>query len=117
MKEVEKDVKEAAKITFRIIAAVVGILGSIVALVTNILYSSGARILGGTHHGWYGLLVVFVAFVGAILAVFSPVVGAVLLLVAAVAFFFVVKGFAVLASVILLIAAVVAFLDRGKVRA
>lgn len=116
MNQVGKDVKEAAKVTFRIIAAVLGIIGSIVALITNVLYSTGSKLTGGASHGWYGLLIVVVAFIGAIVAAFSPVVGAVLMVIAAIAFFFVVKGFAIVASLILLVAALIAFLDRSKVR-
>lgn len=116
MREVGNDVKEAAKITFRIIATVIGFIGVLIAVITDILYATGSAIFGGHSHPWYGMLVVLVAFIGAVLALFRPAVAALVMAVAAIAFFFVVGGWAAFASVVLLIAALVAFLDRGNVR-
>lgn len=120
-----QEVKEAVRVTFRLVAMVIGLIGTILALITNIAYSTGSRIIfingnghnGTTSHGWWGLLVVLVALIGSIAAFFRPAVGAFLMVVAAVAFFFIVNGFAVVASVVLIIAAIVAFLDRKSVAA
>lgn len=109
------------KILGRIGALICGLLGAILALITNIAYSAvhDALRLGGAKtieqsHGFIGLALVVVAFAGALLALPAPGVAALLLLVAAVGLFFIVKVYALLASFFLLAAALLAFLDRKQ---
>lgn len=99
----------------RVLAMVSGLFGVIIAFFINLLYSTFhvlGRISGITNdrsHFFYGLLVVLIGLIGSVLTLFSPIVGAVLLAVAAIAFFFIVGWWAILASLFLLIAAVLAF--------
>jgi hypothetical protein len=99
----------------RILALVIGLFGTLAALIVNILYSSLhvlGRVTGITNdssHFFWGLLVVLIAFVGSILVLFAPIVGAVLLAIAGIAFFFIAGWWALLASPFLLIAAVMAY--------
>lgn len=99
----------------RILAMFVGILGVIIAFFINILYSMFhvlGRVAGITNdrsHFFWGLLVVLIGLVGSLLEPFSPIIGAVLLLVAAISFFFIVGWWAFLASPFMLVAAALAF--------
>ena len=104
-------------------AMILGIVGVVVALVVNFAYSGvhdALRLGGDKHishsHGFIGFLLIVVGFVGALLALPAPVVSAVLLLVAGIGLFFVVKAYAILCSVFLLVAALLAYVDRTKKR-
>ena len=101
--------------TMRMLAMITGLFGTVIAFVINILYSTFhvlGRITGITanqSHFFYGLLVVLIAFIGSLAVLLIPIVGAVLLAVAGIAFFFIAGWWALLASPFLLIAAVLAF--------
>ena len=101
--------------TMRTLAMLIGLFGTIIALVINILYSSFhvlGRVTGITanqSHFFFGLLVVLIGFIGSLAVLFTPIVGAVLLAVAGIAFFFIAGWWALLASPFLLIAAVLAY--------
>jgi len=104
-----------ARLTERGLPVIIGIVGALVALVIDILYAL-AHVLGrvagmntDSSHFFGGLGVVLVAFIGALLAAVSPLVGAVLLVVAAIGFFFVVGWWAVIAAPFLLGAAYLAY--------
>jgi hypothetical protein len=103
------------QLTMRTLALIIGLFGVIVAFVINLLYSSFhvlGRVTGITNdqsHFFFGLLVILIGFVGSLLAFFFPIVGAVLLAVAGIAFFFIAGWWALLASPFLLIAAVLAY--------
>jgi hypothetical protein len=99
----------------RTLAMIIGLLGVVIAFCINILYSTFhvlGRVAGITtdrSHFFWGLLVVLIGLVGSILVMFRPMVGAVLLVVAAIAFFFIVGWWALLASPFMLVAAILAF--------
>lgn len=99
----------------RILALIIGLFGVVAAFIINLLYSVLhvlSRVVGIPNNGshfFFGLLVIFVGFVGSLLAVFAPSIGAVLLLVAGIAFFFIAGWWALLASPFLLIGAVLAY--------
>jgi len=101
--------------SMRILAMIVGLVGVVVAFVINLLYSSLhvlgriAGITSDSSHFFFGLLVILIGLVGSVLALFFPIVGAVLLAVAGIAFFFIAGWWALLASPFLLIAAMLAF--------
>ena len=101
--------------TLRTLAMIIGLFGTIIAFFINILYSTFhvlGRITGITanqSHFFFGLLVVLIGFIGSLMVLLTPIVGAVLLLVAGVAFFFIAGWWALLASPFLLIAAVLAY--------
>jgi len=109
--------------TLRTLAMIIGIFGAVIAFIINILYSSFhvlGRVTGITadqSHFFYGLLVILIGFIGSLLVLVSPVVGAVLLAIAGIAFFFIVGWWALLASPFLLVAAVLAYRhSRGQQR-
>jgi hypothetical protein len=108
------------RIAGRVGALILGLIACAIALVTDILYSlmhrmSGA--LGSTNldqtHGFIGFLLVLVGVLGSILALFSPVVAAVLLLIAGIGLLFVVKGWAIISLIFFVLAAYLAFRDRA----
>ena len=111
-----------ARFAGRTIALVVGIIGTILALVVDILYSL-AHVLGevtgitrNTGHFFYGLLVVLGGLAGSLLAPISPLVAALLLAAAGIGFFFVVGWWAIFASIFLLVAALLTFGNRRRVK-
>lgn len=103
----------------RILALILGLVGSIIAFLVDISYSTFhhmAGILGDAHlsrtHGFIGFGLVLVGVLASFLALFAPVPAAILLLVVGIALFFVVKGFAIFSILFFVLAAVFAFLGR-----
>lgn len=107
-----------ARFTMRTIALIVGIIGTVLALVINILYSLAhvlGRISGFTQnsgHFFYGLIVVIAALAGSLLAPINAILAAVLLVAAGIGFFFVVGWWAIIASIFLFVAALMTFSNR-----
>lgn len=91
---------------YRFFAFLLGMAGAAAALGINVFYSTSTRFqsLVGFHpdasHGWLGLGCVVLAFIGACLLLFRLTIpaGALLLVIAGIAFFFVVNWWAWLAS-------------------
>ncbi|MBO0702181.1 MAG: hypothetical protein J2P38_04560 [Candidatus Dormibacteraeota bacterium] len=107
------------RIISRILALILGLVGSAIALIVDISYSAFHRAIGmlgdatlDRTHGFIGFLLVLVGVIGSILALFQPVVAAVFLLVAGIGLFFVVKGFALFSILFFVLAAIFAFLGR-----
>src|SRR5260370_6514324 len=71
--------------TMRTLAMITGLIGVVVAFVINILYSTFhvlGRVTGITSnqsHFFFGLLVILIGFIGSLMGLFTPIVGAVLL--------------------------------------
>jgi hypothetical protein len=103
------------RLTMRTLALIIGLLGVVIAFIINLLYSSFhvlGRVSGITSdqtHFFWGLIVIIIGLVGSLFALFLPTMGAVLLLVAGIAFFFIAGWWALLASPFLLIAALLAY--------
>src|SRR5258708_10957918 len=101
------------------LAMLIGIFGVVVAFVINILYSTFhvlGRVTGITSnqsHFFFGLLVVLIGFIGSLMVLFTPIVGAVLLAVAGVLFFFILGLGGALASPFLLIVAVLGYTESS----
>ncbi len=97
-----------------------GVFASVIAVIVDALYSFFhvlGRISGITNdpsHFWWGLFVALIGFVGSLLSISSPVLAAVLMLVAGVAFFWVVGWWAIFASLFFFIGAALVILDRGR---
>lgn len=109
------------QLTMRTLAMITGLFGTVIAFLINILYSTFhvlGRVTGITanqSHFFFGLLVVLIAFIGSLAVLLTPIVGEVLLLLAGIAFFFIVGWWALLASPFLLIAAALAYRhSRGQ---
>ena len=111
---------EIARIAGRLAAAVLGLIGVVLALVVNFFFSgindiikiSGATAPDSTH-GFIGLGLIVLAFVGAIIAVFKPRASALLLLIGGAGFFYPVGWFALIASPFMLLGALLAFIDKA----
>lgn len=104
------------KIAMRMLATIIGVVGSIVALIVSIS-ASVLKDLTGNHnqaHGFVGLLLVVISFIGALVAVPFPVVAAVLMLVGGLGMIYVAGAGAIIGAPLLLIAAVLAYMDRRK---
>jgi hypothetical protein len=118
MAQVNSNAGSLGRLTMRTIAMIVGLVGTAVALVINILYSL-AHVLGrvsgitdDSSHFFFGLLAVLVALGGSFLTVFTPLLAAAMLLAAGIGFFFVVGWWALIASPFLFVAALLAFSNR-----
>ncbi len=102
-------------LSLRMLALIIGLVGAVIAFIINVLYSSFhvlGRVAGITNnqsHFFWGLLVVLIGFVGALRVPLLPIVGAIMLGRAGIAFFFSAGWWALLASPFLLIAAVMAY--------
>jgi hypothetical protein len=99
----------------RILALITGLVGVVIAFIVNLLYSSlhvlsrVNGIVSSPSHFFFGLLVILIGLIGSVLVLFAPIVGAVLLAVAGIAFFFIAGWWALFASPFLLIGAVLAY--------
>jgi hypothetical protein len=109
------------RLSTRVLALVLGVIGAICALVINIGYSTGRHVNNivfsgdATSHGFIGLLLVLVGLAGALMTPILPIAGAVLMAIAGIGFFFIVGWWALLlASPLLLIAAALAFSARRE---
>jgi hypothetical protein len=111
------------RFALRTVALVIGVVGFVIGLIVNFAYSTfhfigdmmGADVR--QSHGVIGFLVLVVGLVGALLAPFSAVVSAVLMLAVGIALFFILHWAALLVSPFFIVAAVIAFLDRSASRA
>jgi hypothetical protein len=116
--QVNENRGDVARFTFRTIASIVGLIGAIIALVIDILYSLThllGRVAGVTDdptHFWWGLFVILVGTVGAFLAPILPILSAIMLLGAGIAFFFIVGWWAAIASPFFIVAALMTFSNR-----
>jgi hypothetical protein len=106
--------------SLRILAMIVGLVGVVIAFIVNLLYSS-LQIMGrvsgvtsGPMHFFFGMLVILIGLIGSVVAVFDPIVGAVLLAIAGIAFFFIAGWWALFASPFLLVGAVLAYEHSKK---
>ncbi len=104
----------------RTLGMISGIFASVVAVIIDALYSFFhvlGRVSGITDdpsHFWWGLLVALIGFVGSLLSFGSPLVAAILMLIAGVAFFWIVGWWAIFASLFFFIGAALAFLDSRR---
>jgi hypothetical protein len=113
----------AMKFALRTVALIIGVVGFLVGLVVNFAYSTfhfigdmmGADVR--QSHGVIGFLVLVVGLIGALIAPFSAVVSGVVMLVVAIALFFILHWAALLVSPFFIVAAILVFLDRPAARA
>jgi len=111
------------KFALRTVALIIGVVGFLVGLVVNFAYSTfhfigdmmGADVR--QSHGVIGFLVLVVGLIGALIAPFSATVSAVVMLVVAIALFFILHWAALLVSPFFIVAAILVFLDRPAARA
>ena len=110
------------KLALRTIGMILGLLASALVLIIDILYSLTNTLVkasghtGVDSHFFIGLLVTLIGVVGAFLADPLPDVSVILMLIAAVGFFFLVGPWAIIPGIVFLIALVIVFLDRGHAK-
>ncbi|HEX8035436.1 MAG TPA: hypothetical protein VF510_16385, partial [Ktedonobacterales bacterium] len=107
-----------ARFSLRAIATIIGLVGAVLALVVVLLYNvfnalgKVAGVTNDTAHFFWGLFIVLFAAVGAFLAPILPILAAIMLLVAGIALFFVVGWWALIASPLFIIAALLTFSNK-----
>jgi hypothetical protein len=111
--------KGAIEGLLRILATVIGLVGALMALVAVVFHVVITDSRNGLGNGHFptGLLMFFLALIGALIAYPFPVVAALLMVIAAIGLFLIAHIASWLAIPFLLIAAILAFLDRNKGRA
>jgi hypothetical protein len=112
--------KGAIEGLLRILATVIGVVGALMALLVVVFHTivADARANGlGNGHFPTGLLMFFLALIGALVSYPFPVAAAVLMVLAAIGLFLIAPLASWFAIPFLLIAAILAFLDRNKGRA
>src|SRR5689334_5508438 len=98
-------------IPVRMLALICGIVGGVIGFIINILNSSLrfvgqiANITDSGGHLFIGTLVAIVACVAAIIVMFAPEVGAILLILCAIGFFFAIGWWALIPAIFLLVGA------------
>ena len=106
----------------RVMAVTLGIAGAVIAFVVSALYSMLhllGRIAGITAdrgHFFIGIGLTILAVIGSLLLSGAPEVGAVILVLATIAFWFIIGWWAIIPAVFLLGAAGLAFMGRGQRR-
>jgi hypothetical protein len=110
------------QLTSRFLALIVGIIGGVIGFIINILNSSlhfVGQIFGITNTGGHlfiGTLVAIVAVIASILVLFAPEVGAIVLILCTIGFFFAIGWWALIPALFLLLGAWLAFRARGERR-
>lgn len=108
------------KLALRTVGMILGLLASALVLIIDILYSLTNTLVkasghtGVDSHFFIGLLVTLIGVVGAFLADPLPTASVVLMLIAAIGFFFLVGFWAIIPAIVFLIAIVIVYLDRGR---
>lgn len=102
----------------RLGALILGALGVIIGFIVNLLVVFVRHVITGANsHGVVGLLMVLLGLLATIIVGIAPESAALLFLIAGVVFFWVAGLWALLVSPFFLLAAVLAYLDRRRVRA
>ena len=107
------------RIPLRSLAMILGLIGAVIGFVTSLLYSL-AHVLGriagittSSSHFFIGVGLTILALIGAVLAPFSGIVAALLMVAAVVGFAFIIGWWAILPAIFLLPAAWMAFSNRA----
>jgi hypothetical protein len=104
----------------RILSLILGIVGGVIGFVINILNSSMhfvGQVFGVTNTGGHlfiGTLVAIIAIIAALLVLFAPEVGGVLLILCTIGFFFAIGWWALIPAVFLLLGAWLAMRARSE---
>lgn len=107
-----------ARFSLRSIALIVGLVGSFLALIVNLLYGvfhllgRVAGITSDSAHFFLGVLVVLIGVSGSLMAPVFPMLGGIALAIAGVVFFFAVGWWALLVSPFFFVAALLTLSNR-----
>ncbi len=115
------------KLAGRVAALVIGIVGSVVALIvtlitvvafhTNQLFDTSGLTNTSHSHGFIGFLCFVLGVIGSLAAILFPGFATLLLLIAGLVMLYVAGGWGLIPLVILALAAWLAFADRSSARA
>lgn len=111
------------KLLSRTIAMAIGLVGTVIGFVVVALYSLVhvlARMSGVTadrSHFFIGVGLTIVAAIGSLVLLAAPEVGAIILVLATIGFWFIVGWWAIIPALFLLSAAVIAFMESRQHRA
>jgi hypothetical protein len=106
-------------IAARTVGMIIGLVGAVIAFVITI-FTVAARHIGdlvnpgttATSHGFLGIVAFIVGLVGALLALPSPIVSAVLMVIAGLLMLYVAGAWGIIPLVLLVVGAVLVYLDR-----
>jgi hypothetical protein len=108
----------------RTLGMILGLVGAVLAFVITLFTVAGRHIgdivnpsSAGTSHGFLGTVAFIIGLVGALLALPSATVSAVLMLIAGLLMLYVAGGWGVIPLILLGLGAVLVFLDRNAARA
>ena len=104
----------------RAVGMVIGIIGAILALLVTFINFFVKNIQAGSlgnAHTPTGILMTILAFVGAIIALPFPIASAILMIIGGIGMIFVAGAFGALPLIVLVVAAIIVFLDRNKISA
>ncbi len=110
------------KLAMRTVGMIFGLLGAVLMLLVDILYSlfhTLSRLAGysaDTTHFFIGLMVTIFGLVGAFLADPMPITSVVMMLAAMIAFFLLTGAWAIIPAVFFVIAILIIFFDRSRRR-
>jgi hypothetical protein len=111
--------REAGRFT----ALIFGLIGSAIALIILVLWGTIHNVIGafqdssaGPNRLGWGLLLIGVAALASILALFLDRISSILFIIVGIGLFFVISGWAIIPLIFFLIAAFFAFLDRSPSR-
>lgn len=107
----------AMRVIGRLGALILGLIGVVVGLILDLTGLIIGHSTGQQTHGFLGLVLLLVGLIGSVLAVFSPVTAAILMLIAGIGFFWVIGAGAILVAPFFVVAAILAYLDRNPARA
>jgi hypothetical protein len=100
------------RIIGRLGALILGLIGVVVGLIANFVGTVHGYATDVTHHGFIGILLLLVGLFGSIIAMFTPIFAAILLLIAGLGFFYVLGWGALFVAPFFIVAAVLAYIDR-----
>lgn len=103
----------AGRLIGRLGALILGLIGVVIAFifdVTGLLI--GHALTGSQTHGWLGILFLLIGLAGSLIVFLTPEVAALLLIVAAIGFFFVFSWAAIIPAIFFVLAAILAYIDR-----
>lgn len=102
----------AGRLIGRTGALILGLIGVVIAFVFDIFGLVAGHAIGTQTHGWLGILFLLVGLVGSLIVYFFPEVAALLLVIAAIGFFFVISWVAIIPAIFFVLAAILAYIDR-----
>jgi hypothetical protein len=103
------------KLIGRLGALIVGLIGFVVGFIFNVLHSTFNHLFqpGSATHGFIALLFLLVGLIGSLIALFAPRTAALLLVISAIGFIIFVGILSgIFPALILLVAALLAYIDR-----